>query len=127
MSANERESEYPICGCVFGELGRPMVPVVVCRGQHKVNAHFVIGTSFTHSYVSVEVMQALGLNDYLPDTFHVKLNGVDVPQCHLTYAAMDRVNVLGADFLQASKCKLDIDYSSKTVKLIQQLPEEPQR
>ena len=114
----------PINGILYGSNMRPMVNLVIYSKVKKLkrNVIFLIDTGSPHLYLSANALEALGFVDNLPETFSVVFNDMTFEASLSPIISSDgkvgrfkEINIIGSDFLRASRSSLIIDYKNAEV------------
>lgn len=108
---SEASRQRPLKGVMYGSQRRMFVgaPVESRQSGKVVNAVFLLNTSAPFTYLSTEVLQALGVREGC-FAAEVRINGVGLwvrPVPHDSHFV--GVSMLGADFLKASDAELVFD------------------
>lgn len=109
---------WPLKGILFGHNYRPFVCMHVERKDKRLNVFFLVDTGSPHTYLSKATIEALGLRDFVPENFSLKIHGINtnVNMSPITSHYKD-INVLGSDSLSRHKAFLEVDYDKLEVRI----------
>jgi hypothetical protein len=104
----------PASGILYGTNKRVFLPLTVRKKDTCVNVLFLLDTGSATTFLRTDTFRALGFAESIPKETNVHVHGVALP-VSLSHGHFDTVDLLGQDFLSATRGKLVVDYGSLTV------------
>lgn len=118
LSEPSDSPKWPLEGILFGHNYRPFVCMQVKRKSITKNVFFLVDTGSPHTYLSKTTIDALGVQDVIPENFSVDIHGIkaNVNMSPIGSHYQD-INVLGSDSLSRHRLVLQADYVNLIVKI----------
>jgi hypothetical protein len=132
LSSATGDSTWPIIGKIWGPNHRLLVTLPVSLGAIYINVHFIFDTGAPTTYIAKSVLNALFIEEWELFEKPVKVNGVrvqlTVSDTTKFYQGGDQfkdchfkgLNVLGMDYVDRVNALLEVNFSTKLLRLDRQ-------
>eukprot|EP01088_Endostelium_zonatum_P011547 TRINITY_DN25692_c0_g1_i1.p1 TRINITY_DN25692_c0_g1~~TRINITY_DN25692_c0_g1_i1.p1 ORF type:complete len:244 (-),score=13.90 TRINITY_DN25692_c0_g1_i1:38-769(-) len=106
-------------GILYGPFARPMVPLILARGDIKKHMIFLVDTGAPLTYLSAEAWRSFGLDPFKKSLAEFQINEktVDLRVADDCSHYSD-INLLGADVMRRLHCQLIVTYPSLKCQLL---------
>lgn len=106
------EYSHEIHGFLYGNLSRPMVNMVMVKGDVCVNVIFLVDSGAPYSFITREVSNALNVNLGQDETYATAHGVRQVFYISGPQHTFSQVNILAADWMCDADARIHLDYGT---------------
>ena len=112
-NASDITPTFPVEGILYGTGCRIFLPMIVSKCNVSIHVHFLYDTGSPYTYLRAATFAALGYKESVPSDANVVIHRTAIT-AHLASGHFDDVDLLGQDFMVASRAIVLTDYPLRT-------------